>query len=487
MKNMISLVTLAAMLGTTPALAQDAQEVSGDTETLTEALVDAYRTNPTLTAQREALKISDAGVALARAGGRPSVSAIAGVNQDLSRRGALGSQTQDLNLSVGADVSYPLFQGGRVSNDIAAAETRVEAARATLRAVEGDIFVAAVTAYMDVMLNRAVVGLNENQVRVLGTNLEASRDRFEIGDLTRTDVAQSEARLQLAQARLAGAEGRLASAVETYRQVIGDDPGELAPPPPLPPLPETADQAVRIALVENADFEAARLAVDAAQYDTRVARAARLPTVSAVGSGTYVNALGGAGDGVGGQPLPNSGSVTSVGVSSRIPIYQGGTPAALVAQARAIEGQRLEQRVAAERGVVAETRSAFANYEAAVRAIEANEVAVSANELALEGARLENSIGSRSVLFVLDAEQELLNARVDLVTAERDAYVAGFRLLNAMGQAEAEDLNLDGGALYDPLGNYRAISGQWNDWADPGAPEPVATSTLSEAERGEPR
>ncbi|MCJ7420662.1 TolC family outer membrane protein [Sphingomicrobium astaxanthinifaciens] len=465
------------------AIACPAAASAQDRESLSEALVDAYRTNPTLTAQREALRGTDAGVALARAGSRPTLSAIAGLDRELSRRGALGSQAQDFNLSVGADLSLPLFQGGRVKNDIRAAKARVEAGRATLRAVEGDVFTQAVAAYMDVIRARAVVDLSANQVEVLTTNLEATEDRFEIGDLTRTDVAQSQARLQLAQSRLAGAVGQLAAAEEIYRQVIGDDPGELAPPPPLPPLPETPEQAVRIALVDNADLEAARELAQAAGFDVRVARAARLPTLSAVGSGTYVNALGNAGEDVFGSPFPNDGSVTSVGLTSRIPLYQGGAPAARVAQAQAFAAQRLELLVAAERAVIAEARSAFAAYEAAQRAIEANQVAVEANELALEGARLENSIGTRSVLFVLDAEQELLNARVDLVTAERDAYVAGFRLLNAMGQAEADDLQLDGGALYDPVGAYREVAGRWTDWGDRDLDGPVATSTATPEER----
>ena len=125
----------------------------------------------------------------------------------------------------------------------------------------------------------------------------------------------------------------------------------------------------------------------------------------------------------------------------------------------------LEQTVATERAVVATTRSAFANYQAARNAIASNEVAVKANELALEGARAERSVGTRTVLDVLNAEQELLNSQVALVTARRDAYVAGFQLLNAMGQAEADDLGLDGGPLYDPLGNYRRVAGNWSDWA----------------------
>jgi len=183
------------------------------------------------------------------------------------------------------------------------------------------------------------------------------------------------------------------------------------------------------------------------------------------------------------QGIPRSGTATSIGVQGRIPLYQGGLPAARIRQAQAIEGQTLEQRVATERAVVANTRSAFATYQAATNAITSNQVAVSANELALEGARAENSVGTRTILDVLNAEQELLNSQVLLVTARRDQYVAGFQLLNAMGQAEADDLGLEGGALYDPLGNYRRVAGDWSDWSGDPRHTPVATSTVTPAEQ----
>jgi outer membrane protein len=169
-------------------------------------------------------------------------------------------------------------------------------------------------------------------------------------------------------------------------------------------------------------------------------------------------------------------------VSTRIPIFQGGLPAARIRQTQALEGQLLEQVVGTERAVVANTRAAFASYEAATRAIASNQTAVQANELALEGARAEQRVGTRTVLDVLNAEQELLNSQVALVSARRDAYVAGFQLLNAMGQAEADDLGLEGGPLYDPLGNYRRVAGNWYDWSsDPRHPV-VATRTVTPEE-----
>lgn len=443
-------------------------------ETLGEALVQTYNSNPTITGQRAQLRSLDEGVAIARALGRPQVSATAGVNQDLTRTGGGNGR----NLSAGVDVSYPLFSGGRVRNSIRAADERVLAGRANLRATQGDIFTEAVGAYMDVIRDRSIVTLNENQVRVLGTNLQASRDRFEVGDLTRTDVAQSEARLALARSNLELAEGRRTSSEENYRRVIGEFPDELAPPPTLPPLPATPDQAVEIALANNSDLVAIAAQIRASGLDVSVARADRLPTLDAIGSGRYTNFLGGADDQFGGVGNRNTQTNTGVGVQARIPLYQGGLVGARVRQAQAFQSQLLEQGVEIERAVVAQTRAAFASFQAANEAIESNEIAVAANQLALEGTRAEQGVGTRNVLDVLNAEQELLNSQVQLVTARRDAYVAGFALLNAMGQAEIEDLNLDGGYLYDPVANYERVADKASDWDDDERPQPVATRTV---------
>jgi outer membrane protein len=450
---------------------------TANADTLREALVSAYDNNPTLTAQREELKATDATVAIAKAAGRPQVTSQVGINRDLSRSGILETGGHGATVSASADLSYPLYNGGAVKNSVRAAKTRVEADRATLRAVEGDVFTQAVAAYMNVIRDRSIVELNLNNVRVLETNLEATQDRFQIGDLTRTDVAQSEARLQLGRAQLATAQGNQTASEATYRQVIGHQPGQLQPPPPLPPLPSTPEEAVRIALADNPDLFAITRQAVAAGYDVRVAEASRLPTLSGVLSGSYVNELGGSIAGV-----PSTGGQTSVGLQTNIPIFQGGLPAARTRRAQALEGQLLQQVVGTERAVVQAARAAFAAYDAAQRAIQAQTVAVQANELALEGTRAEQSVGTRTVLDVLNAEQELLNSQVSLVSAKRDAYVAGFQLLNAMGQAEAQDLGLDGGPLYDPLGNYRRVANNWSDWAMDPRHNSVASRTVSPAE-----
>ncbi|MDB5722155.1 MAG: hypothetical protein JWP15_2773 [Alphaproteobacteria bacterium] len=447
---------------------------TADADSLREALVQTYNSNPTIMSTRAQVRSLDEGVGIARALGRPQLSASGGVNQDLTRTGGGNGR----NLSAGVNLSYPLFNGGRVRNSVKAADERVAAGRALLRTTEGDVFTDGVGAYMDVIRDRSIVTLNENQVKVLQTNLQATRDQFEVGDLTRTDVAQSEARLALARSSLATAQGRLKGSEENYRRVIGKLPGELEPPPPLPPLPTSPDQAVDIALANNSGLVSIAAQARAAGYDISVARSDRLPNISTFTSGTYANYLGTAGRQFA-PGAPNSATTTSVGLQASVPIYQGGLVGARVRQAQSVQSQLLEQGVEIERSVVATTRAAFSSYQAAEQAIDSNRVAVSANTLALEGTRAEQTVGTRNVLDVLNAEQELLNSQVLLVTANRDAYVAGFQLLNAMGKAEADDLNLDGGALYDPIANYNRVSHRRSDWADDPAPKPVSTRTVS--------
>ncbi len=436
-------------------------------DTLREALARVYEASPTLTAQRAQLRSLDEGVAVARSQGRPQVSGIASVNQDVF---VSGPQRTGRSLTGGVDVSLPLYTAGRIGNSIRAADERVLAGRADLRAVEGDAFTEAVSAYMDVIRDTSIVELNRNQVQVLETNLQASRDRFEVGDLTRTDVAQSEARLALARSNLTSAEGQLVASQENYARVIGDTPDNLQPPEALPAFPASPAEAVEVALGNSADLISINRQIRAAGLDVAITRAGRLPTLSALGSATGQSALGSGG-----------GSVSSAGVGLRatVPLYQGGLVGAQVRQAQAFQSQLLEQAVAVERGVVANVRSAFAFYQAAREAIASNEIAVSANALALEGTRAEQSVGTRNILDVLNAEQELLNSQVLLVTARRDAYVAGFQLLNAMGRAEADDLGLDGGALYDPVVNYDRVSRKASDWADDPMPVTTATRTVT--------
>jgi outer membrane protein len=451
---------------------------------LRSALVSTYNTNPTLQAARANQRATDETVPIAKSAGRPSANANASYTEIVDPTGSgassLGSTGFTLEgptrqLNAGVNLSVPLYSGGAVKNQVRAAEIRVEAGQADLRATESAIFSQAVAAYMDVILNQAVVGLNRNNVEVLSVNLEATSDRFEIGDLTRTDVAQSGARLAVARSDARTAEANLANARERYIQIVGRPPGELEPPPPLPGLPATPQDAVDIALENNPDILAARERARAADVDIDVAGAGRLPQVSAVVGGTYSNSLGSlriAGNDV---SLPQTNSGLTVGLTGSIPLFQGGRPAAQRRQAQARAGAALEQEIATERDVIAQTRSAYQSWQAANDVIVSSQSGVDAAALSLEGVRAENSVGNRTILDILNAEQELLNAQVRLVTARRNAYVAGFTLLAAMGRAEARDLGLDGGPLYDPELNYNRVKGKWSDWAND--PAPVARST----------
>lgn len=425
-------------------------------ETLRQALERAYRTNPALTGARAGLRATDEGVPIAKAAARPSLSATADY-QEFVVRSANSFVSPYRAANAGANLSIPVYQGGAVRNGIRAADARVDAGRESLRSTEADVFTAVVGAYMDVLRDDAIVDLNKGNVAVLDANLQASRDRFEIGDLTRTDVAQSEARLATAQGQLETARAQLDASVQNYIRFVGVVPENLQPPPPLPDFPATPDEAVAVAVGRNPQLLAAKAQSHAAHFDVRVAAASRLPRVSLVANTNYNNYLGTLGTSIPGRIFSQAQRTATIGVSATIPLYQGGAPAAKVRQAQALESQSLEQIVQIERGVVAQARAAFTRYRAANVVIKSAEAAVSSNELALEGVRAENSVGNRTVLEILNAEQELLNSRVQLVTAKRDAYVAGFALRAAMGTAEAKDLGLFGGALFDPTLDYSAV------------------------------
>lgn len=441
-------------------------------ETLREALEAAYSTNPTLAGARAGQRAADETVPIARANGLPDFGLTGAYNENIND--AAKSVGYDRLLNGRASFSVPLYTGGAVRNSVRAAQSRVKAGQDNLRGVESDVFTAVVAVYMDVLRDSAIVGLNRNQVEVLKTNLEATRDRFEVGDLTRTDVAQSEARLAIAQSQFEGAQAQLVASKERYVQLVGHEPGSLSQPPELPNLPDSTDQAVGIALEQNPDLAAVKKLVDASKYDVGAARSSRLPKVQAVAEDSYSHFLNSLGNGV---PAQTRNAMTA-GVQLSIPIFQGGAAGAQIRQAQARSGQAMEQMIEAERGVIAQTRSAYASWRASRAVIASSEKAVSANTLSLEGVRAENSVGNRSILDILNAEQELLNAKVQLVSAQRNAYVAGFSLLSAMGRAEARDLGLDGGALYDPNVNFERVRGKIWDWSNDPEPKPQSTRTV---------
>ena len=465
-----ALISGMVALVATPVLADD----------LREALVMAYTTNPTLQAARAQQRAVDEGVPIARSAGLPSLSGTATYSELVDPQFDLPTNSER-NLGATVNLGMPIYAGGGIRNSVNAAKTRVAAGQADLRAVESGVFSQVVATYMDVILAEAVVKLNRANVQRLDVNLQATRDRFEIGDLTRTDVAQSASRLALAQGQTRSAEANLIAARERYIQVIGKAPQDVATPPALQGLPDNADEAVAVALDSNPDLIAARERSKAAGFDTAATNAKRLPQVS-------VFARSGYNDFLGTNKLPQvaqSTTDTSVGVRATVPLYQGGLPSAQKRQAQAREGAVLEQEIGTERQVIASVRAAYAQWQAAQSLTVSSQTAVDAAELSLEGVRAENTVGNRTILDILNAENELLNAQVQLVTAKRNAYVAGFNLLAAMGKAEARDLGLDGGTLYDPEVNARRARNSVWDWNDNPKPEPVSTRTVdSKAQDG---
>lgn len=442
--------------------------------TLRDALASAYNTNPTLQAARADQRAVDENVPIERAEGRPSASGSASYTEYLYQSSD-SPLNPDRQFAAGVNLGVPVYSGGAVKNRVRAAQTRVKAGQADLRATESAVFSQVVAAYMDVIQAEAITGLSGNLVDVLGVNLQATSDRFEIGDLTRTDVAQSRARLETARGDLRSARANLVAAREYYIQLVGQAPGTLEPPPPLPNLPENVEAAVAITLDNNPDLIAARENAEAAGYDIRVAGSSRMPRVEVFTGGDYTRSDRKT-DPALGDIFARSNTAATAGVRATIPIFQGGRPAALERQAQARASAALEREIGTERDVIAQVRSAYSSWQAANAIIESSQSAIEAAELSLEGVRAENTVGNRTILDILDAEQELLNARVQLVTARRNAYVAGFTLLAAMGKAEARDLGLEeAGPLYDPQMNYDRVRKKWSDWDSD--PEPKAQST----------
>ena len=463
-----TLAKMALLIGA----AATAQPAMADT--LREALAKAYVTNPTLEGARATLRATDETVPIQRAAGLPSVNTDANLTEFL-RQPAASFIAPERALTANADLNIPLYQGGAVRNGIRAAQERVQAGRADLRGTESGIFVAVVAAYMDLLRNEALVGLTSSNVDVLSTNLQATSDRFQIGELTRTDVAQSESRLALARTDLRTAQANLVGARENYIELVGNAPGQLEPPPPLPGLPDNPDAAVDVALESNPDLIAAYQRAEASRYDIEVAGAGRLPTVSAFSRGSYQNFLDTLGNVPGAGASEQIQTSAQAGVRLTLPIFQGGRVSAQRRQAQATSQAALEAVVATERNVIAQTRAAYSSWRAANSIIASTQAAVDAAALSLEGVRAENTVGNRTVLDILNAEQELLGAQVQLVTARRNAYVAGFNLLATMGKAEARDLALEGtGPLYDPVINYDRVRGVLWDWQRD--PDPVTQS-----------
>jgi outer membrane protein len=450
-----SRVCMSALIGAAAIV------VSGGAATaqsLPDALVSAFRNSPELEEGRSDVKAQSERAVQARARGRVRVQADAGIEAELfendRRFNALGQplpfDAYDWRFpnSVSLSISQPLYTGGQVQNATEAAETRITATEAALIATEQDVLLAALTAYMDVRRDIEFVSLGQNNVRVLSEQLRAANERFEVGEVTRTDVEQARARFAASQSRLAAAEGALEASKAAYRRAVGEEPGDLLPPPPLPDLPATEEEAKAMALRDDPGIIAARLERDASGSDVRTAVGALLPQVSIDGS--LVSAESG-------NDNTRRKENVRVGLFVTMPLYSGGENYSNVREAQAVVEGAAARINAAMRTAVRNVGVSWANLGVAQASIKAGKLEVSAAQLAFDGVREEAKVGARTTLDVLDAEQEVLDARANLVAARRDEYVAAYSLLASIGKMTVEHLGLDTGLTSGEPSYYETV------------------------------
>ena len=417
-------------------------------QTLDEALAAAYETNPTLRAQRAQLRATDEGLPEARAGWRPSLTA---EGQAGAGTVDFGTGAEDLRpLAYGLQANQPLYRGGRTSASTARAKNLIMAERARLASVEQTILLQAATAYIDVMRDLRVLELNISSEQVLARELNATEDRFRVGELTLTDVAQARARVAGATAGRIQAEGDLQASRAEYQRIIGR-PAEAPQLPPEPEgLPLTLQEALELSDKDNPDIVAARYLEQAARDDISFARGEMLPTLSLNGQVEHREEFSSPGS------ESDSAQVTA---QLSIPLYQGGAPSARVRRAKQVAGQRRIQLEETRRAVRAQANSSWEILAVARARILQFQAQVAANTTALEGTREQARVGSRILLDVLNAEQELLDAQVSLVVARRDSFVAGLQVLVSIGRLTARDLNLDV-EYYDESAYYNDVKGK---------------------------
>ncbi len=422
-------------------------------ETLFEALANAYASNPTLQAARASVRTTDEGVPQALSGWRPTVS-LSG-SAGLQRSKTTGSREQDLvPQTYSADVSQSLYAGGQTVASVKQAESDVQVARAQLMVTEQRVLLDGVTAFLDVLRDQARVQLTKNNEVVLRRQLEATRDRFEVGEVTRTDVAQAEARLSGTVSDRVGAEGDLAESRASYRQVFGVMPVTLQPAPPLPAFPANEGEALAIAEAENPSIAVALHNEETARHAVEEAKGQLLPSVDLDGRirRTDETSL---------EDSSTNSGLLSATVS--IPLYQAGAVHAEIRQTKELLNQRRIEVEQSRRDIVEAASQAWERLTTTQSQISARAEEIRANEIALEGVRQEAEVGSRTTLDVLDAEQELLNSRVALVIAERDEYVAGYFLLAAIGRLTAVHIGLPV-QVYDPNQHYQKVRNKWWGW-----------------------
>ena len=431
-------------------------------DTLEWALVQAYQNNPSLNAQRAALRATDENVPQALSGYRPKVSVTAqgGYNytnavQQLPVGGVVTNipfAETFLSRSVAATGTYTLFNGFQTANRTRQAESQVDGARETLRVTEQQVLLDAATAYMNLLRDQAILDLNRRNVEVLTEQLKQTRDRFNVGEVTRTDVAQAESRLAAGRSSLLGAQSNYVTSQANYRRVIGVDPGRLAPGTPVDRLsPNVLAKAIGQGQANSPSVLAAMYGVDVAVLAVKISEGALYPNLTLTASASQ-----------GQYPAFEVARQTAASVlgTFTVPIYQGGAEYSAIRQSKETLGQqRLNLDINRDQARATVVQS-WGQLDAAKAQIEATTAQVNAAEIALNGVREEARVGQHTTLDVLNAQQELVNARVALVTAQHDRVVASYTLLAAVGGLSMPRLGLDV-LIYDPQVHYQQVRDAW--------------------------
>jgi outer membrane protein len=425
-------------------------------ETLNEALHAAYKFNPRLDAARALSRATDEEVPRALSGYRPSVVGSADTTYEKATTKTVGqpAKTEESNpRGYAIGLTQPLFRGFRTKNAVSLAEATVRAGWEALRSTESSVLLEAVTAYLDVVRDQAIVTLRENNVTVLTRDLAATRERFKVGDVTRTDVAQAEARRAGAVAALDLARANLKTSRAVFERVIGHPASRLVEPRPSRLVPKSQGQSIEIASRESPAVVAALYREQAARFNIDLIRGELLPSVQL--EANYARRI---------DPSTNVEDAESTTVTGRltVPFYTGGEVQARVRQAKQTHVQRLQEIEQARTEVQAQVVTAWAQLEAAKAAVESDQATVAANKIALAGVREEERVGQRTLLDVLNAEQELLNSEVTLATDRRNVVVASYALVAAIGRLNAQELGV-AALVYDPEQHYREVRNKWFD------------------------
>lgn len=441
---------LAVLLGTTLM----ASNVYADD--IFKAMGNAYDTNPSLKAQRAYLRSVDENVALANSGYRPNISLGASyVDADNSDNSVTYPQHDRQSTNLAAKISQPIFTGFQTVNSVKAAESYIRSEQYNLGNFEQKTLLSAATAYLDVLRDTVIVELQQNNENLLKQKLDETKERFSVGDLTKTDLAQSEARYAQARADTIASMGTVEASKARYKMIVGTLPTELEEPYEIVSLlPSTADEAIEYTMANNFSIKQAEHAMDSRDYEAKSATGVLLPSVTLDGAATKSK--------IDTRPYPKKGEINSLewSVNANIPLYQGGSERAKIRQAKYNKWQAREMISVAESQAIADVSSYWEYLIANQAKVKAIAEQIKANEVALEGVTREESVGNRTVLEVLDAYQALLSSKVEEEKARRDYYLSSMNLLLTMGKLTAKDLELEVD-LYNAKQQSKDTAGKW--------------------------